>query len=89
MSLHDDAIVHGSPANHSGRWRIGLTVRFSGTNVRCDLSRAPQFKSYLVRGKDEYRHNPIGEIPAARFGRLPADEHIASTDEVQVADAAP
>lgn len=81
MTLHDDAIVHGSPANRSDRWRNGLTIRYSGTNVKCDLSRAPQFKAYLVRGTDEYGHNPAGVVPTAKFARLAPEDHIASTDE--------
>ncbi|MCQ6560521.1 phytanoyl-CoA dioxygenase family protein [Paenibacillus mendelii] len=83
ISLHDDAIVHGSPANGSTRWRNGLTIRYSGTNVRCDLSKAPQFKAFLVRGTDEYNYNPQGMIPTETFVRLPSDQHIASTDEVK------
>jgi len=73
ISLHDDAIVHGSPANHSERWRIGLSIRYSGTNVKCDLAINPYFKAYLMRGVDTYNHNPQGVIPAAQFGRLERD----------------
>lgn len=83
LSLHDDNIVHGSPANHSDRWRTGLTIRYSGTNVKCDLSRAPQFKAYLVHGVDEFKYNPEGIVPTERFARLPSELHIASTDEVK------
>jgi ectoine hydroxylase-related dioxygenase (phytanoyl-CoA dioxygenase family) len=70
MSFHDDRMIHGSPANLSDRWRIGLTVRYSGTNVKCDLSVNPHFKTYLMRGVDEYRLNPVGTIPTAYYGRL-------------------
>jgi chlorinating enzyme len=70
ISLHDDRIVHGSPANHSERWRNGLSIRYSGTNVKCDLSVNPNFKAYLMRGTDTYKHNPQGVIPTAKFGRL-------------------
>ncbi len=83
VSLHDDNIVHGSPANHSKHWRNGLTVRYSGTNVRCDLTKAPQFKAYLVHGEDKFKYNPEGIIPTERFARLPAELHISSTDEVK------
>jgi len=83
MSLHDDNIVHGSPANRSDRWRTGLTIRYSSTRVKCDLSRAPQFKAYLVSGVDEYKHNPQGVVPTEKYGRLAPDEHIASIDEVK------
>ena len=51
-------------------WRIGFTIRYSGTNVKCDLSVNPHFKTYLMRGVDEYKHNPVGTIPTERFGRL-------------------
>lgn len=70
MSLHDDRMIHGSPANGSDRWRIGFTIRYSGTNVKCDLSVNPHFKTYLMRGVDEFRHNPVGTVPEARYGRL-------------------
>ena len=80
ISLHDDNIVHGSPPNVSDRWRIGLTIRYSGTHVKCDLTKGPKFKQYMMRGVDEYRHNPYGTIPTQTFGRLPKDfydkEHV-------------
>ncbi|MDA0745661.1 MAG: phytanoyl-CoA dioxygenase family protein [bacterium] len=70
ISLHDDRIIHGSPANPSARPRIGLTARYSGTDVKCDLSVNPYFKTYLMRGVDEYTHNPTGEIPTHKYGRI-------------------
>ncbi len=70
FSLHDDKIIHGSPANKSDRRRIGLTVRYSGTEVKCDLSVNPYFKTYLCRGTDSYRHNPVGRVPVEKFGRI-------------------
>ncbi|MDA0337794.1 MAG: phytanoyl-CoA dioxygenase family protein [bacterium] len=70
ISLHDDRIIHGSPGNPSDQPRIGLTVRYSGTNVKCDLSVNPHFKAYLLRGTDSYRHNPVGQIPTEKYGRL-------------------
>jgi non-heme Fe2+,alpha-ketoglutarate-dependent halogenase len=79
ISIHDDAIVHGSPANPSGRRRVGLTARYSSTDVKCDLSINPHFKTYLCRGVDTYRHNPVGTVPEARFGRL--DRHHLSVEE--------
>lgn len=81
VSLHDDNIVHGSPANLSDRWRIGLTIRYSSTIVRSDLSRAPRFKSYMMRGTDRYKHNPVGDIPVAPFGRLPRN-YYANDEKV-------
>jgi hypothetical protein len=29
----------------------------------------PNFKTYLCRGVDEFRHNPIGVPPTTRYGR--------------------
>jgi ectoine hydroxylase-related dioxygenase (phytanoyl-CoA dioxygenase family) len=69
ISLHDDRAVHGSPGNPSDRRRAGLTIRYSGTNVRNDLSVNPHFKAYLARGADRYLHNPAGVPPTAAFGR--------------------
>lgn len=66
LSLHDDNIVHGSPPNTSDRWRIGLTIRYSGTHVR-ETSGNPYFKAYLMNGVDEFKPNIQGEIPTAQF----------------------
>lgn len=70
ISFHDDRMIHGSPPNPSDRWRIGFTIRYSGTNVKCDLSVNPHFKSYLMRGVDEYKLNPVGTIPTVPYARL-------------------
>ena len=70
VSIHDDKLVHGSPANNSPRRRAGLTIRYSSTVVKCDLAVNPYFTTYLCRGVDTYRHNPVGKVPSARFGRL-------------------
>jgi len=70
ISIHDDKIVHGSLANRSDRRRAGLTIRYSSTIVKCDLSVNPHFKSYLCRGVDTYKHNPVGAIPTQMYGRL-------------------
>jgi ectoine hydroxylase-related dioxygenase (phytanoyl-CoA dioxygenase family) len=70
VSLHDDAAVHGSPTNPSDRWRIGLTIRYSGTDVKNDLTVNPHFRAYLCRGVDRYYHNPVGTVPTSKFGRL-------------------
>ncbi len=69
VSLHDDRAAHGSPANPSARRRAGLTLRYSGTDVKNDLSVNPNFKTYLCRGVDEFRHNPVGVPPTQRYGR--------------------
>lgn len=68
-SLHDDRAIHGSPANPSDRRRAGLTIRYSGINVKNDMTVNPNFKTYLCRGTDAFRHNPDGTAPTARFAR--------------------
>jgi len=70
VSLHNDKLVHGSGANHSARRRAGLTIRYSTTEVKCDLSVNPHFTTYLCRGVDKYHHNPVGTVPQAMYGRL-------------------
>ena len=69
VSLHDDRAVHGSPANPSDRPRVGLTFRYSGTDVKNDLSVNPNFKAFLARGVDRYHNNPPGVPPLTEFGR--------------------
>lgn len=69
ISLHDDRCVHSSPSNPSPRRRAGLTIRYSGTNVKNDLLINPNFKTYLCRGVDEFHHNPVGLLPMRRFAR--------------------
>jgi non-haem Fe2+, alpha-ketoglutarate-dependent halogenase len=76
ISIHDDKLVHGSPANRSDDRRAGLTIRYSRTNVRCDLSVNPYFTTYLCRGVDEFRHNPQGMVPTRMYGRLDR-QHIS------------
>jgi ectoine hydroxylase-related dioxygenase (phytanoyl-CoA dioxygenase family) len=69
VTLHDDRAAHGSPANPSSRRRAGLTMRYSGTNVKNDMAVNPNFKTYLCRGVDEHRLNPVGMPPTGRYGR--------------------
>lgn len=83
VSLHDDRAIHGSPANPSARRRAGLTIRYSGTEVKNDLSVNPHFKAYLCRGVDEYHHNPAGVPPTQRFAR--PDFAAVSIEEAGVA----
>jgi ectoine hydroxylase-related dioxygenase (phytanoyl-CoA dioxygenase family) len=63
ISLHNDALLHGSEANNSNRRRCGVTMRFSPTNVKGDLTSWPFFETQLARGIDEFKLNPIAEIP--------------------------
>lgn len=77
ISLHDDAMIHGSPANVSDRWRISYIIRYSSAEVKYDLGKflgkeAPVtagFHTYWMRGVDKYNHNPRGPMPTEPFGR--------------------
>jgi ectoine hydroxylase-related dioxygenase (phytanoyl-CoA dioxygenase family) len=84
-SLHDDRAIHGSVANPSDRRRAGLTIRYSGTEVKNDMSVNPNFKTYLCRGEDTYRHNPVGTPPTERYARpdfKPVSNEEAGTTQV-------
>ncbi len=63
ISLHDDAIIHGSGPNRSNRRRVGFTARYSTPDVRCDLAVWPTFQAFQVRGTDPYGYNPVGTAP--------------------------
>ena len=62
ISLHDSRLIHGSGPNASDRRRCGITMRYCPTEVKCDLSVWPTFETYLARGVDKHRHNPMGPI---------------------------
>jgi non-heme Fe2+,alpha-ketoglutarate-dependent halogenase len=49
MSLHDSRLVHGSPYNESTLPRCGLAIRYSRSDVKCDLSQWPTFRGYPPR----------------------------------------
>jgi ectoine hydroxylase-related dioxygenase (phytanoyl-CoA dioxygenase family) len=85
VSIHDDKLVHGSPANRSGLRRAGLTIRYSRTNVRCDLAINPHFTTYLCRGVDTFRHNPQGTIPREQYARLER-KHVSVEEAGQDAE---
>ena len=70
ISIHDDALVHGSPPNLSDRWRIGFTIRYSGINVRADREIAPNFRIFMARGEDRFGYNLHGVKPTQTFARL-------------------
>ena len=65
ISLHDDGLIHGSGPNTSDRMRCGYAMRFSPSEVKCDLSVWPHFEAYPVRGEDADAHNPVGKIPTS------------------------
>ena len=61
MSLHHVALVHSSRPNHGSDRRIGVAGGYVPPNVRqtTDL----QASAMLVRGRDEYGHYPLTEVP--------------------------
>jgi ectoine hydroxylase-related dioxygenase (phytanoyl-CoA dioxygenase family) len=69
ISMHDDRAIHGSQANPSDRRRAGLTMRYSGTNVKADLKISPDFVAHLCRGVDTYGHTPYAPAPTQRYAR--------------------
>ena len=63
ISLHTDALLHGSGANYSNRPRCGIVMRFSPTKVKADLSIWPFFSIQVARGVDTFKYNPVAPIP--------------------------
>lgn len=49
VSIHHPNLVHGSNANHSPRWRRGLTIRYIPTTTRI-LSDEPWPSAFALRG---------------------------------------
>ncbi len=83
ISIHDDKIIHGSLGNNSDRPRVGFTIRYSKTNVKCDLSVNPNFKTYHCRGVDQYKHNPVGPVPTVEYGRIWQDYRNVETKDAE------
>jgi len=63
ISLHEEALVHGSGPNQADTVRAVLTMRFSPTQVKSDLKVWPTFESSMARGIDRYQHNPEAKVP--------------------------
>ena len=63
ISLHDEALAHGSGPNQADTPRAALTMRFSPTEVKADLDVWATFESSMARGADRYQHNPEAKIP--------------------------
>jgi ectoine hydroxylase-related dioxygenase (phytanoyl-CoA dioxygenase family) len=49
VSIHHPNLVHGSNANHSSRWRRGLTIRYIPTTTRI-ISQEPWPSAFALRG---------------------------------------
>jgi hypothetical protein len=63
VSIHHPNIVHGSNANHSPRWRRGLTIRYIPTTTRI-ISEGPWPSAFALRGNttpgvNDYRPWPL------------------------------
>ena len=41
ISIHHPSIIHGSNANTSDQWRVGLTLRYIPTSTRVTVDRSP------------------------------------------------
>ena len=63
MSLHTDALAHGSGANGSDRPRCGMTMRVSSPDVKADLAVWPFFRWIRLRGTAQGERNPRLEPP--------------------------
>lgn len=81
LSLHDDKIIHGSKGNNSDQPRVGFTIRYSRTNVKCDLDVNPFFRTWHCRGVDEYNHNPRFEAPTEYYGRIHKEYRNVETED--------
>jgi ectoine hydroxylase-related dioxygenase (phytanoyl-CoA dioxygenase family) len=53
ISLHHGDVIHGSNANNSDGWRIGLTIRYIASDVR---QTTPHHEVVLARGRDLHCH---------------------------------
>lgn len=69
VSIHDDKLLHSSPANPSERRRAGFTIRFSPAHVVCDLAINPHFRVYTARGTVP-ASLPRATVPTQPFARL-------------------
>jgi len=78
ISLHDSRLIHGSGPNASDRRRCGITMRYCPTEVKCDLSVWPTFETYLARGVDKHRHNPMG--PITKHEKCPTKSSMHSSE---------
>jgi ectoine hydroxylase-related dioxygenase (phytanoyl-CoA dioxygenase family) len=70
VSIHNPSIVHGSNANTSDLWRVGLTIRYIPTSTEILVKGAGC--PYLLRGEavagiNEYLPRPVF-VPELHFG---------------------
>ena len=50
ISIHNPTIVHGSNANTSDQWRVGLTLRYIPTSTWVKMA-AEEHRNLLLRGE--------------------------------------
>ncbi|NKB66774.1 MAG: phytanoyl-CoA dioxygenase family protein [Candidatus Latescibacteria bacterium] len=80
ICLHDDTLAHGSGVNKSDGIRASLTMRFSPTQVKCDLGVWPTFESSMARGTDSHRHNPEAKVPGGDGFPVRSFQHSSEFD---------
>lgn len=73
VSIHNPKIVHGSNANTSDLWRVGLTIRYIPTTTEIEAKGAGS--AYLLRGAAVDGINAYHPRPVYREG-----EHFAFRD---------
>ena len=57
VSIHHPNLIHGSEANHSARWRMGLTIRYIPTSTRIlkpEVAAPFLFRGSPVNGVNSY-----------------------------------
>lgn len=62
VSIHHPNVIHGSHANHSDRWRRGLTIRYIPTTTRILLD-PPHKGAFILRGEGN-SNNAWNPLPA-------------------------
>jgi ectoine hydroxylase-related dioxygenase (phytanoyl-CoA dioxygenase family) len=68
VSIHHPAIIHGSNANTSPKWRRGLTIRYIPTSTKI-LSKDPWPSAFLLRGDSVPGVNPYQPRPKYEEGK--------------------
>ncbi len=62
ISIHHPNVIHGSNANHSPRWRRGLTIRYIPTSTRITREQ-PHPAAFIFRGKGYVNGNGWNPLP--------------------------
>ena len=73
LSMHHPNIIHGSEANTSDQWRMGLTIRYIPTSTR--ITEQPWDSSFLLRGEAVRGVNEYLQQPEFDAGRHYAWKH--------------